>query len=139
MHVFPIRVYYEDTDHSGAVYHANYLKFMERGRTEMLRELGLELDVLQRDYGVTFAVAEANIRFARPAAFNDRLAVESHIEHALGARMHILQRVSREGELLAEADIYLACLGAKGGPVRIPTMILDQLHGGDRKGAMNEQ
>jgi len=135
MHAFAIRIYYEDTDHSGAVYHANYLKFMERGRTEMLRELGLELDVLQRDYGVTFAVAEANIRFARPARFNDKLVVGSHIEQAQGARMHILQRVSRDGELMAEANIHLACLGTKGGPVRIPAIILDILADGVSKGS----
>ncbi|MDX8411770.1 MAG: tol-pal system-associated acyl-CoA thioesterase [Mariprofundaceae bacterium] len=138
-HVFPIRIYYEDTDHSGAVYHGNYLKFMERGRTEMLRGLGLELDVLQRDYGVTFAVAEANIRFTKPARFNDNLAVESHIQQVQGARMHILQRVRREAELLAEANIHLACLGRHGGPVRIPAMILDKLRGSDRKGANHEQ
>jgi len=134
MHVFAIRIYYEDTDHSGAVYHANYLKFMERGRTEMLREMGLELDVLQRDYGVTFAVAEANIRFARPAGFNDKLVVESSIEQAQGARMHILQRISRDGELMVEANIHLACLGAKGGPVRIPIIIQGMLTDGVSKG-----
>lgn len=127
MHEFPIRIYYEDTDHSGSVYHANYLKFMERGRTEMLRAMGIELDALRRDYGVTFAVTEANIRFARPAGFNDRLVVESRIDNARGARMRFTQRISRAGDVLAEAEIHLACLGNRGGPARIPDPIMGLL------------
>jgi len=139
MHTLSIRVYYEDTDHTGVVYHPNYLKFMERGRTEMLRGMGVELDVLQLTHGVTFAVSEANIRYAKSAGFNDDLVVESRIAQAKGARMHFIQRILRKSELMADADVHLACLGKHGGPVRIPAMILNMLGGEHKKGVTNER
>ncbi|MDQ6991211.1 MAG: tol-pal system-associated acyl-CoA thioesterase [Mariprofundaceae bacterium] len=121
---FPIRVYYEDTDHAGVVYYANYLKFMERGRTEMLRSYGIEQSQLQANHGVVFAVTEANIRYLMPARFDDALHVESQILTLKGARLSFLQKIYRHKTLLTEASIHLACMDLKGKPKRIPSAIL---------------
>lgn len=120
-----LRVYYEDTDHGGVVYYANYLKFMERGRTEFLRTLGLDLDQIEQEHGILFAVSEAAIRYHRAARFNDLLTVESRITHLRGARIIFRQSVLRQPSrtLLAEAEIKLACIRRDGGVCRIPAAI----------------
>ncbi|MDQ6974063.1 MAG: tol-pal system-associated acyl-CoA thioesterase [Mariprofundaceae bacterium] len=120
---FPIRVYYEDTDHAGVVYYANYLKFMERGRTEMLRSCGIEQHRIQADDGVVFVVTEANIRYFLPAQLDDALHVESQIISLKGARLSFLQKIYRDQALLTEATIHLACMDLKGKPKRIPLCI----------------
>jgi len=121
---FPVRVYYEDTDHAGVVYYANYLKFMERGRTEMLREHGIAQDTVQRDHGVVFAVTEAHVRYLIPARFNDALDVETTLTLAKGARLSFQQRIWRNHhgaeQLLCDGTIHLACIDAHGKPSRIP-------------------
>lgn len=126
-HLFPVRVYYEDTDHGGVVYYANYLKFMERARTEFLRDAGLELDALEREFGVLFAVTEAHLRYMRPARFNDLLHVESSLVHLRGARLAFAQRIVRDGALLVEGDIRLACIGRDGRARRIPRPVLARI------------
>ncbi len=126
-HLFPVRVYYEDTDHGGVVYYANYLKFMERARTEFLRDAGLELDALEREFGVLFAVTEAHLRYMRPARFNDLLHVESALVHLRGARLAFAQRIVRDGALLVEGDIRLACIGRDGRARRIPRPVLARI------------
>jgi len=120
---FPVRVYYEDTDHAGVVYYANYLKFMERGRTEMLRSCGIEQSHLQEKYGTVFAVTEANIRYFMPARFDDALQLESQILMLKGARLSFLQKIWRDETLLTEATIHLACMNLKGQAKRIPKSI----------------
>jgi len=133
-HRFPCRVYYEDTDHGGVVYYANYLKFMERGRTEYLRSAGIELDSVEQEEGVMFAVTEANIRYLSPALFNDLLEIESTLTHARGARLTFNQqiwRMHRENEtrdtLLTEAEIKLACIDRDGNAKRIPASLIPVL------------
>jgi acyl-CoA thioester hydrolase len=133
-HRFQCRVYYEDTDHGGVVYYANYLKFMERGRTEYLRAAHIELDDIERDEGVMFAVTEANIRYLSPALFNDLLEVDSVLTHAKGARLTFKQqvwRIHRKDEtrdiLLTEAEIKLACIDRDGIARRIPASLLASL------------
>ena len=126
-HLFPVRVYYEDTDHGGVVYYANYLKFMERARTEFLRDAGLELDALEREFGVLFAVTEAHLRYMRPARFNDLLHVESSLVHLRGARLAFAQHIVRDGALLVEGDIRLACIGRDGRARRIPRPVLARI------------
>ncbi len=126
-HLFPVRVYYEDTDHGGVVYYANYLKFMERARTELLRDAGLELDALEREFGVLFAVTEAHLRYMRPARFNDLLHVESALVHLRGARLAFAQRIVCDGALLVEGDIRLACIGRDGRARRIPRPVLARI------------
>jgi len=134
-HRFQCRVYYEDTDHGGVVYYANYLKFMERGRTEYLRSAGVELDEIEASEQIMFAVTQANIRYRSPAHFNDLLEIESKLTEARGARLAFIQSVwrmnradgiSRES-LLAEAEINLACIDRNGAVRRIPDSLMPAL------------
>jgi len=122
---WPVRVYYEDTDHGGVVYYANYLKFMERARSEFLRSAGLELDKIDTEFGVLFAVIEANIRYRTPAVFNDMLSVESCITSLRGARITFKQSIFRQADhkLLSQADIHLACIMRSGKASRIPPAV----------------
>ncbi len=122
---WPVHVYYEDTDHAGVVYYANYLKFMERARSEFLRSAGLELDAVDSEFGVAFSVTEANIRYHKPALFNDLLVVESSIIMLRGARISFKQNIYRQADhkLLTEADIHLACIQRNGKVSRIPSPI----------------
>jgi len=126
-HHFPLRIYYEDTDHGGVVYYANYLKYMERARTEFMRDCGIELDQLQRDVGILFAVSEAHVHYRRPARFNDALDVQSVLVHARGARLAFHQSVLRGDELLVEAEIRLACMAIGGRARRVPKAVLDKI------------
>lgn len=126
-HRFDLRIYYEDTDHGGVVYYANYLKYMERARTEFMRGFGIHLDRLQRDEGVLFAVTEAHVHYRRPARFNDALSVLSSLTYAKGARLAFRQRVMRGDELLVEGDIHLACIDIEGRAQRIPQAVLNKL------------
>ena len=129
-HQFPIRVYYEDTDHGGVVYYANYLKFMERGRTEFLRAHNINLDQVHQQEGVMFAVTHADIHYHISARFNDALSVESILTQARGARLQFVQRIWRQQDtplLLAEAGIDLACIDNAGKPSRIPAKLLSIL------------
>lgn len=126
-HRFDLRIYYEDTDHGGVVYYANYLKYMERARTEFMRCVGIELDRLQHDDGVLFAVTEAHVHYRRPARFNDALCVASALEDARGARLAFRQRVMRGDELLVDGSIHLACIDIDGRARRIPQAVLTPL------------
>ena len=126
---WPVRVYYEDTDAGGVVYYANYLKFMERARSELLRHLGFEQDRLQQEQGILFAVHSASIRYKKPARFNDELNVVTSIPALGKASLTFLQKVYNNDQvLLVQADITIACLNAeKFIPQAIPAVILDTL------------
>ncbi len=130
-HQFPIRVYYEDTDHGGVVYYANYLKFMERGRTEFLRSHGINLDRVHQEQGVMFAVTHVDIHYHTPAIFNDALHVESALTQCKGARLQFTQRILRteasQTTLLTQAVVDLACIDDAGKPSRIPSNLLSVL------------
>jgi len=108
-----VRVYYEDTDLGGVVYHANYLRFMERARTEWLRALGFEQDVLRHHHSVQFVVVEAAVAFRRPARFNDELAVSVQVKRSGRASLVFHQEV-RDGKaghaLLCTGEIKVACI-----------------------------
>lgn len=127
-HEFPIRVYYEDTDHGGVVYHSNYLKFMERARTEMLRAQGIELDKFEQQHGVIFAVTHADVRFIKPARFNDQLEVYSTITRMSGTRIWFEQRILHmpSSTLLIEAEITVASINREGKAKRIPDTLRQQ-------------
>ena len=119
-HRFALTVYFEDTDTAGVVYYANYLKFMERARSDMLRAVGIDQrDVLQAGGGAYY-VAEANIRYVRPARLGDDLVVVSRLEMVGAASVVIQQRVIRGDELLTEARVTAAFLDANGRPQRQP-------------------
>ncbi|MFQ5581739.1 MAG: tol-pal system-associated acyl-CoA thioesterase [Mariprofundaceae bacterium] len=121
----PVRIYYEDTDHGGVVYYANYLKFMERGRTEFLRTAGIELDTIEKNDGVLFAVTEAHVRYHSPARFNDLLDIETVLTETRGARIAFRQLIRRASDqaLLTESDIRLACMDRCGKVRRIPVSL----------------
>jgi acyl-CoA thioester hydrolase len=116
-----IRVYYEDTDAAGIVYHSNYLKFAERGRTEFLRGLGFDHPMLARAHKIVFAVSRCAIDFARPARLDDLLAVRTEVAGLGGARIELRQLILRDGATLAGLDVTLAVLDAASlRPVRLP-------------------
>jgi len=118
-----IRVYYEDTDCGGVVYYANYLRWLERARTEFLRSRGIELtEWMQKD--VWFSVSECNVKYRKPAKYDDLLEVTTEVEEVGGAAFWLKNEVRRGGELLVEARIRLACMGAEGRPKRIPEEIV---------------
>jgi acyl-CoA thioester hydrolase len=125
---WPVRVYYEDTDLGGVVYYANYLKFLERARTEWLRALGVEQAALARDHGVVFVVSSLAIDYLKPAAFNDELVVTVELEHAGAAQIRLVQRVTRGAEELATARVRIACVSTGTfKPVRIPPPLTDKI------------
>lgn len=132
--VWPVRVYYEDTDAGGVVYYANYLKFLERARTEFLRSLGFEQDDLREGQGVLFAVRSMNIEYRQPARFNDRLEVTAAIARIGRASICFDQRITRVAKdsspiELCEASVQVACLDAElFKPRPIPAEILEALH-----------
>jgi len=107
---FPVRIYYEDTDAGGVVYHANYLRFMERARTEWLRVHGYELNRLEQEFGFLFAVRSANIEYLQPARLNDLLSVKVSIARTGKASLDIDHEVYRDEVLLCRARIKLAGL-----------------------------
>jgi len=118
-HELAVRVYYEDTDFSGRVYHASYLRFMERGRTEWLRALGYEHGALAGEQHVVFAVRRLAIEYLAPAAIDDLLRIETRVAAVRGAAIDFAQTVARGGLTLATATILVAVL-RDGRPMRIP-------------------
>ncbi len=124
---FPIRVYYEDTDASGVAYHANYLRWFERGRTEWLRALGLGQEQLRGALGVAFTVANLQIDYRRPARLDDGLEVVTRVSQARRASLvfeQILQ-LSEGAELLARATVRIGCVGMTDfRPVPLPAALV---------------
>jgi acyl-CoA thioester hydrolase len=118
-HRFPVRVYYEDTDMAGIVYHANYLKFVERARSDWLRTLGLDQNAL-REAGVVFVVRRIEADFLAAARFDDALEVRTTVGAITAARLRLTQEVLRGGEALFRAEVTVACATPGGRPTRLP-------------------
>jgi acyl-CoA thioester hydrolase len=136
----PVRVYYQDTDAGGVVYHATYLDYFERARTEWLRRLGFDLRALGERDGVLFIVRELRAAYARPALLDDLLAVTVGIEHVGRAQFTLGQQVLRDGQLLVQASVNLACVSSAGfRPARVPDALLERLGGADPVAAIEEQ
>jgi acyl-CoA thioester hydrolase len=115
-----LRVYYEDTDFSGVVYHASYLRFLERGRTELLREIGVHQHALHgASAPVAFAVRAMTIEFLKPAVMDDLLQIETHVQSVGGAQAELAQRVLRDDEVLVTARVKVVAV-ARGRAVRLP-------------------
>ena len=125
-HRWPLRVYYEDTDLAGLVYYANYLKFIERARSEMVREAGID-QVAMKEAGVVFAVRRVSAEYHRPARYDDELIVETELAGLKGARFSMDQKVWRAGQLLFSAAVEIVCLDASGRPLRIPEDIRQKI------------
>ncbi len=119
-HLFSCRVYYEDTDLAGIVYYANYLRFIERARTEWVRTLGIDQGRLKAETGVVFAVRRIEADYLTPARFDDVLTVETVIREVSGARILLDQVVWRADQRLFVAVVTLAAIGREGRPARIP-------------------
>jgi len=135
-HHFALRVYYEDTDLAGIVYHANYLKFIERARSEMVRAAGISQSAMKAAGGIVFAVRRMQVEFLAPAKFEDELAVETRVVALSGARLDLDQDVRRGDLVLFQARVQVVCLDGKGRATRIPADIRQKLsrfaqgHGG---------
>jgi len=122
-HSFPLRVYYEDTDAAGMVYHANYLKFAERGRSEMLRSMGFPHRQLAATDGVGFAVRRCSVEYLVPARLEDALVVDTTLVDVGAATLNLRQRIRRGDELLADLAVLVACVGRDGRPRRLPSAL----------------
>ncbi len=127
-HVLPIRVYYEDTDFTGVVYHANYLRYFERGRSDFLRLRGISHTELRaRPDPIAFVVRRMQIDFARAARIDDALVVRTAYDRLQGARIFVRQSIGRNGELIASAEVEVVCIRLDGRPVKPPAGVLEAL------------
>ncbi len=122
VHAFDLRVYYEDTDLAGIVYYANYLKFIERARSEWVRALGLDQVQMRRE-GLIFAVRRVEADYLSPARFDDALTVHTAMVLATAARIVLHQAVRREHQVLFDARITLVCLDSAAKPTRLPSAL----------------
>lgn len=123
-----VRVYYEDTDFSGVVYHANYLKFFERGRTEALRDVGIgHAAFLARDEPLAFTARRIAVEFIKPARIDDLLVVRSRVSAIKGARLWFAQALWRDDDQIATAEVEIACISLDGRPRRLPASLMAAL------------
>lgn len=128
IHQFPLRVYYEDTDLGGIVYYANYLKFIERGRSEWVREIGVDQVALKLNDGVVFAVRHIEADYYSPARYDDELVVTTAVESVSGARWILRQTVERGGDLLFKALVTIVAINDLGVPTRLPAVFRQNLN-----------
>ena len=128
VHSFPVRVYYEDTDMGGIVYYANYLRFIERARSDWVRSLGIDQNAMRDEDGIVFAVRRVEADYLLPAKFDDDLLVRTRLITVTGARLVMAQEVLRDDALLFQAEVTVVCVGEGGAPARLPANIRRQLH-----------
>ncbi len=126
-HSFALRVYYEDTDLAGIVYYANYLKFIERARSEWVRSLGVDQGRLRAEEGIVLAVRRVEADYLKPARFDDELTVTTEVAGVTGARIVLDQAVSRAGERLFLAQVTVVCLTEAGAAARLPAALRQRL------------
>lgn len=127
-HRFPVRIFYEDTDFSGVVYYANYLKFLERGRSSFFRLAGIgHAELLERDVPLAFVIRKIALDYKRSAKIDDVLSVVTTYDSFTGARLLVTQRIFRGEELLLTADSEAACIDLGGRPRRAPKMMIEKL------------
>jgi acyl-CoA thioester hydrolase len=127
-HVLPVRVYYEDTDFTGVVYHAGYLRFFERGRTEFLRAIGVEhAALLELPEPCAFALTRIAVEFKKAARVDDALEVRTKYHSVRGVRIGAGQRIVRDGALIAEADVEVICIRPDGRPRRPPPVLTQRM------------
>ena len=125
---WPVRVYYEDTDAGGVVFYANYLKFFERARTEMLRSMGFEQDQLITEQKLVFVVRSVQIDYLKPARFNEAIDVTAEVTLAKKVSLNFEQIITRDGDVLCKGNVRIACLDIETmKPKTIPEDLLQQL------------
>tara|TARA_B100001540_G_C15622933_1_gene558463 strand:- start:271 stop:669 length:399 start_codon:yes stop_codon:yes gene_type:complete len=122
---FEVKVYYEDTDSGGVVYYANYLKFLERARSEMISSIGLNNTKLLNEHGVLVIVKSCNIDYKKPARLEDVLKISSKIISSTRTSFAMKQIISKQSDIISEAEVKLVCIDSKGKPVQIPNAIND--------------
>ena len=127
VHVLPLRIYYEDTDAQGIVYYANWMRFLERGRTEMLRLLGQEHSALRQERGINWVVRRCLIDYLKPARLDETIEVITRCGEMRGASLDMLQEARRGGETLVKAELLVACMGGDGRPARLPAGVKQAL------------
>ena len=118
-----IKIYYEDTDSGGVVYYANYLKYLERARSEAIYSLGLSNSILQKDYGTLIIVKFCNIKYKKPAKFEDELEVMSSVISKTRTSFSMLQIIKRQEETISEAEVQLVTVNKDGKPIKIPEIL----------------
>lgn len=126
---FPIRIYYEDTDAGGIVYYANYLKFAERARTELLREYGIEQQTLMAESGIGFVVRKCTVEFMKPAKLDDLIQVETTVSELSKVRIIMAQTISRKAEKLVSLTVEIAVVDASGKVAKLPDDVMKKLQG----------
>ena len=127
-HLLPVRVYYEDTDFTGLVYHANYLRYFERGRSDFLRLAATgHTELLDQAAPIAFVVVRMDVRWLRGARIDDALMVRTAYERVRGPRLFIAQRIERGGEAIASAEVEAACIDLNGRPRRAPPLLVEKL------------
>ena len=127
VHILPVRVYYEDTDAGGIVYHANYLRFAERARAELLRMFSADNSALLDSHDLAFVARHCALDYIAPARLDDALEVRSRVVEVRGASLRMAQTVTRNGDDLVRIDIRLACIGRDGRPGRLPHPVREAL------------
>ena len=127
-HRFPVRVYYEDTDMGGIVYYANYLRYIERARSDWVRSLGIDQNTMREEDGVVFVVRRVEADYLMPAKFDDLLTVRTTVKAVTGVRLIMTQDVIRDEQVLFQAEVTVVCIGAGGAPARLPANIRRQIH-----------
>ena len=120
MHQFSLRVYYEDTDMAGIVYYANYLKYIERARSDWVRSLGIDQNRLRTAQGLLFAVRKITADYLQPAPFDEPLQITTEMTKLTSARLYLQQNIYRDLDLLFQAQVILVALNAAGKPTRLP-------------------
>ena len=128
LHEFRVRVYYEDTDMAGIVYHANYLKFIERARSDWVRGMGIDQNALRDNEGVVFVIRRIEADFRASARFDDELTVTTRVQAVSGVRLALHQEVRRAGEVVFSADVVLVSVTLDGQPVRLPEQLRRRVH-----------
>jgi acyl-CoA thioester hydrolase len=128
VHILPVRIYYEDTDFTGVVYHANYLRYFERGRSDFLRAAGVHHnELLMGPEPMGFAVNKITVQFRKPAKIDDALTVETVYETIRGPRIFVAQHLKRAGEVLVKAEVEACCISLTGRPRKPPGVLLERL------------
>lgn len=126
IYCLPVRVYYEDTDFSGVVYHANYLKYAERGRSEFLHHCGIDHQELH-DRACAFAVVDMDIKFHAPARISEELEVQTMFTKVVGARLYAVQKIFKAGDCIWSAHVTVACVSLDGHARRIPKDVAEKM------------
>lgn len=127
-HRLPVRVYYEDTDFTGLVYHANYVRYFERGRSDCLRLMGIgHAELLDGDTPMAFVVSKMGLSFLKPARIDDQLLVRTHYEAITGPRLLIAQSITRGEVVLCRAEVEVVCIHMDGRPRRPTPLLRDRI------------